>query len=718
MNGFQKMIRKDRYGVVRGALLLGAALLLCACLFLRLFVAYNYTIENERVSTAADRVADQFRQLVDNGLLRLTGAAEMIAQDSMQQSVQLEAMLKYGAFSDAAVLKDGVYLHADGIQSDESVFENSQSISYSALGFDAECIVRQDGSVELRAPMQNGSTLCAWLDAESVARTLDSAFNGDYGYALYNISTGEYLIRNTLHEAQSDYDALPDFGENGGIESLLSSTEGQALVNRGDAVGGACYIAQKMTGVGSIGIFLTVPVRLVHSGAWISRAIPWFIISTFALLLALLIAYTVFALRRVRTSDQNASRALEVAEQMMGVISREAHITLCIHRRGREALTPCYDGLHIFEDGNEVLAPTMSELERVCGMDNSESDHLRDCLRELQAGDSTELLVRCATQDQEERILRFALLAMPEPEQGIICCIGDCTLEQTSQNRAELERSYQASIQSKTSSIWQIDVSRNRWTLLFARKRGGRDALIVPQAQMGEKRLYSEDLDNLLRDYIHPADHSAYEENMSLTGLSSAFRSGRTEFVQEYRVCRNKGADYEWHRMRVRIWLDPNTNDVLANLYVFNVDAEKNAELERGERKRVRQQTLMALSGLYYALYYVDLENDLSYTARSLGGDLATQLCVPYKATFDEYIASFVHPEDQEAMRTMISAYHLRRNMTEGSHFRRMEYRHRAGDDYEWAVLIVQPARFENGCIKEAVLAIRYTGREKGSALV
>lgn len=714
MNKFQKMIHKDRYGVVRGALLLGAALLLCACLFLKLFVAYNYTIENERVSTAADRVADQFRQLVDNGLLRLTDAAEAIAQDSRQQSVQLKTILKYGPFSDAAVLKDGVYLHADDLQSDEGIFENSSSISYSALGFDAECIVRQDGSVELRAPMQNGSALCAWLDAESVARTLNSAFDGDYGYALYNISTGEYLIHDALFASQSDYDALPDLGETDDVESLLSSDEEQALVNRG----GACYIAQKMTGVGSIGIFLTVPARLVRSGVWISRAMPWFIVSAFALLLSFLLVYTLFALRRMRLSDKNASRALEVAEQMMGVISREAHITLCIHRRGREALTPCYDGLHIFEDGNEPIAPTMSELERLCGMDNSESEHLRDCLRELQAGDSTELLVRCATQDQEERILRFALLAMPEPEQGIICCIDDCTLEQTSQNRAELERSYQASIQSKTSSIWQINVSRNRWTPLFARMRDGRNALIFPQAEIGEKRLYSEDLDNLLRDSIHPVDHSAYEENMSLARLTSAFRSGKTEFVQEYRACRNKGADYEWHRMRVRIWLDPNTNDVLANLYVFNVDAEKNAELERVERKRVRQQTLMALSGLYYALYYVDLENDLSYTARSLGGDLATQLCVPYKATFDEYIASFVHPEDQETMRTMISAYHLRRNMTEGSHFRRMEYRHRAGDDYEWAVLIVQPARFENGCIKEAVLAIRYTGREKGSDLV
>ena len=64
-------------------------------------------------------------------------------------------------------------------------------------------------------------------------------------------------------------------------------------------------------------------------------------------------------------------------------------------------------------------------------------------------------------------------------------------------------------------------------------------------------------------------------------------------------------------------------------------------------------------------------------------------------------------------MRNLLSAYHLRKHMTEGSHFQRREYRRKSGDGYELAAIIVQPARFENGMVKEVVLAIRYIGRDK-----
>ena len=158
--------------------------------------------------------------------------------------------------------------------------------------------------------------------------------------------------------------------------------------------------------------------------------------------------------------------------------------------------------------------------------------------------------------------------------------------------------------------------------------------------------------------------------------------------------------------MTIRICINPETGDILANIYVFNVDAEKNAELERGERKRILHQTLTALGSLYYGLYYVDLEKDLCYAAKAHGGELVTQLCAPYKVTFDGYIDSIVHPEDREKLRVLLSAYTLHRSMVEGSHYQRCEYRRRTDDSYCRAEMIVQPARFENGVVREVVLAM------------
>ena len=44
--------------------------------------------------------------------------------------------------------------------------------------------------------------------------------------------------------------------------------------------------------------------------------------------------------------------------------------------------------------------------------------------------------------------------------------------------------------------------------------------------------------------------------------------------------------------------------------------------------------------------------------------------------------------------------------MTEGSHYQRCEYRRRTDDGYRRAEVIVQPARFENGIVREVVLAL------------
>lgn len=708
MNRLKRWIQKDHYGVVRGTLLLGVVMLLCTAMVIQLFLHYDLTSEGERASEAAFLVSSQFEQLIDSNLNTLTGAAELISRSTFETNDLLEVLTKYGAFSRIGILQDGALEFPDGTSVDFP--EAVNHIPYSAGAVDSLIISDDNGGIFLCVPMDAERMLVGILEADQVEGVLCDAFIEDYGYAVYNAASGAYIINHTLLDDSGYFEALEDLNKNGQTEQLVLSGEGQALIKRSDGSDTDYYIAQNLTKIRPLGICLTIPKDLVRSEVWSSRIIPHATIFMATLMLSILISYTVFSLRRVYLANQKDAHALAAGEQMMNVISREARITLYMHSRKHGEISYCYDGLMLLDSNAGRKICTLNDIVNASFMDDSEAERLHDCIHDIKPGESFEMLARAFTDHHEERILRFTIFASSDKEQSVICCISDCTQEQASLDRIELERSYQASVQAKASSIWQINISRNRWKALHD------NAHTVLKQSKGDRNGWSDynaDLSSVLREYLHPADYPAFAESMSIVGIASMFRSGKTEFTQDYRVVKNGCADYEWHRMSVRIWLNPETNDIFANLYVFNVNAEKNAELERGERKKILQQTMMALGGLYYGLYYVDLENDLSYTARSLGGDLVTQLCTPYKTTFDGYIKNSVHPEDQDALRNLLSAYQLRKTMTEGSHFRRKEYRRRSGDGYAQAAIIVQPARFENGIVKEVVLAIRYIGRDK-----
>jgi len=417
-----------------------------------------------------------------------------------------------------------------------------------------------------------------------------------------------------------------------------------------------------------------------------------------------MVVFSSVTIRRIRNSNRNVASALDMSDRMLEISAQDARITILVFGYGRDAVYACHDGLGLTTASKPIRS--IADLECACSMEDGEMDRVYDCLNELKADKTAELTVRCYTANREERSLRISFHQACGDKRNIICSICDCTGAQAEEYRVEMERSFMANARRKASSIWQINVSRNRWCPLHLSESD-------PLSRIFEKpdlwRDYSSDLSGKLNEYVHPLDYDDCAENMSIPGIASAFRSGSTERTWEYRICRHGEEKYEWHRLNLRIWLDTKTNDILANLYIYNVDAKKNAELERGEHKRVLQQTLMAVSGLYSGLYYVDLESDRCYTARALGGDLTEKFMLPYKRTMEKYAANSVHPDDREKVIQMLSTYALRRNMTEGSHFQQCEYRRKMGDDaYGRALLIVQPARFENGSVKEVAIAFRY----------
>ena len=705
MNRIKKRLQKDQYGIVRGSMGIALLLILSVCLFVCVLTAYSTAAEERRAENAAEFVVSGFEQLVDRGFGQMKIVAALLDSDAPEGAL-LEALDTYGPFRDAGVVFAGEIRRADGgtapIDGDVSY------IHYDATERYEKVIAQADGAIQLRVPLADQGELAAWIDPEYLDAVLCSAFSEDYDFAVYNATTGVYLLNRTPFSEGGYYDALLSINDDGGVEALLNAGDGQARVRGGAS--GDCYIAQKQTGIGPWSIALIIPRELVANSAWTFRMMPYLVIAVGVLLLAAVAGGAAFALRRLRVSNRNAERALDVGERMLTTAAREARATLFVYRRGHDGMTPCYDGLGLVGGtSNGMQFSSLSTVLAACGLDEEDVERLHERIHGLSAGESAELNLRCAARGREEQTLRFVLTAPVDDGDTVIVSIQDCTLRMMSEFRAEEERSYRLTMEAKAASIWQIDVGHDRWCAIYIRNPEGFSALGI---SAGVWRDRSAELNGVLRDHLHPADAAAYGDVLSLSNLTEMYRSGRMQFTQDYRIRPDGQEEYEWHRVQVRLSYNADLGGILANAYVFNVDAAKNAALERGERKRILSQTLTALGGIYYGLYYVDLEKDICYAAKPHGGELAGELCSPYKATFDAYIESSVHPSDREAMRNLLSAYNLRRSMTEGSHFQRCEYRRRTGEGYGWAVVTVQPARFENGSVREVVIALSNTERD------
>lgn len=683
LNRFKRSLYKDRYGIVRGSMALCLLIALCLGAFVSVQLRNNVVAEKNHAALAAQQVTARFESMLSESIQMLKSCAAMVDDEEVLPAVVLDGMTNYGSFSSAKILPTA------------------------SRDADDNFTIWQDGSyLRLSCALESGDRLVAWISAATIEQALTDAFPADYGYLVYNSQNGNFLINNTDFNAAGYYDVLLKLNENGNLEELFQLSDGEALVEQNlfRMDGGYC-IAQQSTKITPWSIALVIPESLLHNEAWNGRHMLVYAIVAEVLVLLFLVGNTIFILHRIRLSNRNTMRALDMSEHMTNVIAEDAQLTTFIYHRENDSILSWNDGCGLMQ--NTVMhRNSISALSELCKLVDGETDRIYDALADLRDQTRIELQLSGFSEAHDEQYWLLTLHALDDNAGIVLGSIRDCTPMLLAQDREEQEHEFYASVQKKASSIWAINVSRNRWKAEFYKRDWLPKALNMQENEWND---YNADLNGGLRDVLHPADLDSYMENMGLSGLMDAYRSGKNDFTQDYRIRRGANCPFEWHRMQVRIWQDAKTGDVIANLYVFNVDAKKNAELERGERKRMLQQTLTALGGIYQGLYYVDIDNDLAYTARSLGGDVVDRLCMPYKTWIEQYIADSVHPEQQDDMRQMLSAYMIRRNLTEGTHLQIRQYKRRVNDDiYGQAEIIIQPARFENGTVKEIVVAIRY----------
>lgn len=698
-NGIVTKIRhRDSYGIARGALIMSLVLILAMGMNMFVHSSHDTNAVEARVSDAARQIAAQFQQMIEDSVSQMSVAADYL-REGVDEQLALNALSRNAVFSASAIIEGGELLYSSGSVNVQDNIRKSAVHQYGDIR--ARIIAQDDNAIQLRISVQDKQDLAAWISPERVAEVLSRAYDGEYEYAVYNDDTGVYLINHTHFEEHGYYDALLDRNGSNEMEALLNNPQAQAFVEGDSTADGAYYIAQMPTEIESWRIALLVPVTLIDSNQGLPRGLYLVDLVTIGVCLAAIVLLSVWLHQKIHGAKLAGQRENDLLRRLAERTAMHGQMKIFQYNPRENQFKRFFDGTYFSKTGTS--SGNIDVLAELCGFEHGEAERIRERCLKMQPGAESELNVH-AHINGIERFQRVCLKCCEEDANVILGCILDCTQGVFSQNSIEDERNFFSMMKPKTSSIWQINVAQNRWRVSHCV-----DAEVMEFLGVRDRsyRDYESDLNGAIRRYIHGEDYPAFAEEMSVNGLMTLLRKGKLETVHEYRAYNSRQKEYQWHRQIVHVFCDPDTQEVMANLYILNVDAEKKAEIERRERSRTLQRSLTALGGLYRALFYVDLEKNICYTAKAPDGEPISKLQSPYRATFDDYIDRMVAPEDRKKLKEFTGAYQLLKGLTEANHTQYCEYMRISGDNLKKTAIIVQAARFENGTVRDVVVALR-----------
>ena len=693
-----KILHRDKYGILRGTALLCLLIVFAMGLNMYLHDNRDTLTAEERANDAARQVAAQFQQMIEDSISQMRVAADFLAEGTEEEAA-IFALARNAMFSASAIFEEDAIVCAYGEINQQDDQKKTTEFNYRDIH--AHIIAQDDDSIQVQIPLRDGRKLAAWIAPDRVKQVLSRAYADDYGYAVFNDETGIYLINHTHFTEHGYYDALLERNDSGDAEDLLNNTHAQAYMDGDKTAEEAYYIAQMPTEIDRWNIALLIPAHLINFYEGMPRSLYFIGMMTIAICVAAVALMSVYVCRKIRQVNTKIQKENRLLNQLTDLAVMHGQVAIFRYKRREDVFDHYVDGVN--RSRSSDCCRGIASLAETCGFDSGEADRLRLCCVEMAPGTENEISIHSHV-NGSERFLRVFLRCCADDANVILGCVQDCTLGMLSQNRIEDERNFFSSMKAKSSSVWQIKVGQNRWRIRHCVDNSIMDRLGIHDR--GE-RDYENDLNNALRRYLHPEDYPSYAEQMSVNGIMNMYRKGKTEIVHEYRTMNRKKSGFEWHRQVVRVFQDPQTREIMANIFVLNVDAEKNAEMERRERSRMLQRSLTALGGLYRALFYVDLDNNICYTTKAPGGELISKHQSSFRETFDHFIDQTVVAEDRKALKDLTSTYLLRKNLTEANHNLCREYTRISGDNLKRTVMIVQAARFENGTVRDVVIALR-----------
>ena len=654
--------------------ILALALVFCLLLCQVIYISKVRQLQREQNLACAQLVVEQasqqFRQAMTSGFDRMRIAASVLSSGDADEAALLTSLKATTGVLDAAIVQDGeMRCVRDGALYTQHEPKTAKRYTISSS---TTYVLQEDGGVHLRSRVYN-------------------SVSGDHLFNRSDISQNYYEYLMTLDTAD-------------GVDELFRVKDAVATARLGED-GALSYIAQHQSGLSPWCITLIIPESALPSAQELDMSVPMRVVTIISVLLFIIASGALLMLLRLRSKQDAARKSIVALESMVEQASEQSRTALLIYQRDTEKVPFIRDGMGALRQPR--MGDSLEALLTDFSLNQADSERLMDVLHGLLPGEAGEITVN-ADRGAEEHALSFSLKRMQENAELIAIAVRDCTQERFNRERALEEQHFGNGMRQKSNMIWKCNISRASWQLVFVRG--------VDPARMGVSenvwRNSEADISGLLRTLIHPEDYADLVSRVRPEAAAEAYQCGRDEMEFEYRMCIPGDKAYSWYRQITRIFRSPEANDIMADAYIINIDAEKRAEMERSERRQVLQQTLTALGGIFYGLYYVDLDTNTSYTVKSLGGDLVTQLHASFEDTFSAFIDQRVHPDDRARLYDLLSCYRLKRMITEEKHFVRTGYRRKSGDQYRDSILLIQAARFENGVIRDVVVALRKNDEE------
>ena len=217
---------------------------------------------------------------------------------------------------------------------------------------------------------------------------------------------------------------------------------------------------------------------------------------------------------------------------------------------------------------------------------------------------------------------------------------------------------------------------------------------------------YEEVILRTVGNSVHEEDSEEFYKVFSLENLKKKAEEVENfeEVVCQYRIETSPMAWVEAHVFFVR-----QAEHVMVNILGRDITKQKMAEAAAALEKRDRNYIINAMSSLFFAAYYIDLEMNtfrMITQIKEVGDVLGVELNL--EEGFRTYAGHFIHPDDRQEYLEKMNCEKLR-NTLENQSFIAMEYRkikeegNAASGEYEWIRATVVLAESKDGMPKKAL---------------
>lgn len=192
---------------------------------------------------------------------------------------------------------------------------------------------------------------------------------------------------------------------------------------------------------------------------------------------------------------------------------------------------------------------------------------------------------------------------------------------------------------------------------------------------------YNQYFHQALENTVHPDDAEVFKRVMSLEHLYQKAAATR-EYSEESCQYRMTGKSLRW--LEQHVIYSRQGSRISVNILGRDITQEKIDEELRHKEEQEKADIIKTLSGMFFATYYADLEQDTFQSVTHLQEvEEALEGRIDYETGLKTYAEKFVHPDDREEYLRVLSVENLKKTLSSKNPYVTFAYRKLPDDQKE-----------------------------------